>query len=63
MSERLENQRKATIEKKKAGTVVGKSIPGTPDVVYADDENQAKRLAIELTLKGDKRHVRVKPKK
>ncbi len=63
MTERLETKRKADIEKKKAGSVVGKSIPGTPDVVYADNEDQAKRLAIELTLKGDKRHVRIKPKK
>ena len=63
VSQRLETKRKADIEKKKNGTVVGKSIPGTPDVLYADNENQAKRLAIELTLKGDKRHVRIKPKK
>jgi hypothetical protein len=61
-AERLEAQRKATFEKKKAGSVVGKSITGTPDVVYADNEDHAKRLAIELTLKGDKRHVRIKPK-
>lgn len=63
MSERLEAQRKAEFEKKKAGSVVGKSIPGTPDVVFADNEDHAKRLAIELTMKGDKRHVRIKPKK
>ena len=63
MSERLENKRKADFEQKKAGTVVGKSIPGTPDVVFADNEEHAKRLAIELTMKGDKRHVRIKPKK
>jgi len=63
MAERLESQRKADFEKKKAGSVVGKSIPGTPDVVFADNEDHAKRLAIELTLKGDKRHVRIKPKK
>ncbi len=60
---RLETNRKADAEKKKNGTVVGKSIPGTPDVVLANDEAHAKRLAIELTLKGDKRHVRIKPKK
>lgn len=58
-----ESKRKAEIEKKKNGTVVGKSIPGTPDVVYAEDENHAKRLAIELNLKGDKRHVRIKQNK
>lgn len=58
-----ETKRKAELEKKKNGTVVGKSVPGTPDIVYANDENHAKRLAIELTLKGDKRHVRIKPKK
>ncbi len=54
-----ETRRKAELEKKKNGTVVGKSIPGTPDYVIARDENHAKRLAIELTLKGDKRHVRI----
>ncbi len=59
----LETKRKAEIDKKRNGSVVGKSIPGTPDVVYADNEAQAKKLAIELTLKGDKRHVRIKPKK
>ena len=63
LSEKFEGQRKADFEKKKAGTVAGKSIPGTPDVVYADNEDHAKRLAIELTLKGDNRHVRIKPKK
>lgn len=62
-AQRSEVKRKADLQKKKDGTVVGKSIPGTPDIVYADDENSAKRLAIELTLKGDKRHVRIKPKK
>lgn len=61
--ERFENQRKETFEKKKNGSVVGKSIPGTPDVVFADDENQAKRLAIELTLKGDNRQVQIRKKK
>ncbi len=59
----IDTKRKADLEKKKAGSVVGKSIPGTPDVVYAENEAQAKKLAIELTLKGDKRHVRIKPKK
>jgi len=63
MAERLEAKKQADFQKKKSGTVVGKSIPGTPDVVFADDENHAKKLAIELTLKGDKRHVRIKPKK
>jgi len=63
LSEKFEGQRKADFEKKKAGTVAGKSIPGTPDIVYADNEDHAKRLAIELTLKGDNRHVRIKPKK
>lgn len=63
MEQRAEQKRKADFEKKKAGTVAGKSIPGNPDVVYADDENHAKRLAIELTLKGDKRHVRIKSNK
>lgn len=62
MEQRAEAKRKADFEKKKAGTVAGKSIPGSPDVVYADNEDHAKRLAIELTLKGDKRHVRIKDK-
>ncbi len=62
MEERAETKRKADFEKKKAGTVAGKSIPGSPDVVYADSEDHAKRLAIELTLKGDKRHVRIRDK-
>ncbi len=62
MEERGEAKRKADFEKKKAGTVAGKSIPGSPDVVYADNEDHAKRLAIELTLKGDNRHVRIKDK-
>ncbi len=63
IAEREETKRRADYEKKKSGSVVGKSIPGTPDVVFADDERHAKRLAIELTLKGDKRHVQIKPKK
>lgn len=62
-TQRLEAKRKTDLEKKKNGTVVGKSITGTSDIIYADNEAQAKRLAIELTLKGDKRHVRIKPKK
>ncbi len=63
MIEKVENKRQNDMKMKKDGTVVGKSIPGTPDVVFADNEDHAKRLAIELTLKGDKRHVRIKPKK
>ncbi len=62
-AERLETNRKTDLQKKKDGSVVGKSIPGTPDIVFADNEEHAKRLAIELTMKGDKRHVRIKPKK
>jgi len=58
-----DEQRKADLEAKKAGSTVGRSIAGSPDVVYAETEDQAKRLAIEMTLKGDKRHVRVKTKK
>lgn len=58
-----ETQRKADLEKKRNGSVVGKSISGDPAVVYADDEDQAKRLAIELTLKGDNRQVQVKTRK
>lgn len=61
-AQKIENQRKAELEKKKAGSVVGKSIPGTSNVVYAEDEASAKRLAIELTLKGDNRQVQVKKK-
>lgn len=61
-SQKVEIKKKADFEKKKNGSVVGKSIPGTPDKVYADDEASAKRLAIELTLRGDKRQVAVRPK-
>ena len=58
-----ETKRKATLEAKKNGSVVGKTINGTPDVIYADDETHAKRLAIEGTLKGDNRRVQVRERK
>ena len=56
-------KRKADIEKKKNGSVVGKPVAGNPDTLYAEDENHAKRLAIELSLKGDPRRVQVKDRK
>ncbi len=55
-----ESKRKADIEAKRAGSVVKNTVTGTPDVVYADTEDQAKRLAIEMTIKGDKRMVAVR---
>lgn len=58
-----DSKRKADFEKKKQGSVVGKTITGTPDVVLADNEDHAKRLAIEMTLKGDTRRVQVKTQK
>lgn len=61
--QQFESKKKADFEAKKNGSVVSKSIPGTPDVVYVDDENAAKRTAIEMTLRGDNRLVQVKPKK
>lgn len=57
-----EKRRAADREAKKAGSVVGKSISGTPDVVFAENETEAKRLAISMTLKGDKRQVQIKQK-
>lgn len=59
---KAEEKYKKTIESKKAGSVVGKSASGTPDVVYAETEDQAKRLAIQLAMKGDPRQVAVKRK-
>ncbi len=60
---RLEAKRKKMIEEKKNGTVVSSTVTGTPDVVYADDEDHAKRLAIQLTLKGDPRTVAIRTRK
>jgi hypothetical protein len=57
---RADARYKAAIEAKKAGSTVGSTPPGTPDVVYAENENEAKRLAIQMTLKGDKRQVAIK---
>lgn len=58
-----EARRKSDMEKKKNGSVVGKSVTGDPAILYAENEEQAKRLAIELTLKGDKRQVQIKDRK
>lgn len=58
-----EEKRKADIEKKKNGSVVGKSIPGTSEVVYVDNADQQRRMALELEIKGDKRQVHIRPKK
>lgn len=58
-----EQKRKANNDAKKNGSVVGKTISGTPDTVYADNEDHAKRLSIEMTLKGDNRRVQVKDRK
>lgn len=55
-------KRKQAADEKKAGSVVGRSLSGTSDVVYADNEEEAKRLSIALTLKGDKRQVHVRRK-
>lgn len=60
---RLEAKRKKMIEEKKNGTVVSSTVTGTPDVVYAENEDQAKRLAIQLTLKGDPRTVAIRSRK
>lgn len=60
---KFEAKHKKLIEEKKNGSVVSTTVTGTPDVVYADNEDQAKRLAIELTLKGDPRQVHIKPKR
>ncbi len=60
--ERADKRYKASIEAKKAGSVVASTTTGTPDVVYAENENEAKRLAIQMTLKGDPRTVQIKKK-
>jgi hypothetical protein len=57
---RADERYKAQIEAKKQGSAAASTITGTPDVVYAEDENDAKRIAIQLTLKGDKRQVQIK---
>lgn len=58
-----DEKRKADLEAKKAGSVVGKSMPGTSEVVYVDTPDEQRRMALELTMKGDKRQVHIKPKK
>jgi hypothetical protein len=58
-----DEKRKADLEAKKAGTVVGKSMPGTSEVVYVDNADEQRRMALELTMKGDKRQVHIRPKK
>lgn len=58
-----EAARKKAIEEKKAGSTVKGNVHGSPDVVYAENEDEAKRLAIQMQLKGDKRMVAVQPKK
>lgn len=60
--QQADTKRKADFEAKKAGSVVGKSITGKSDIVYAENEDQAKRLALELGMKGDNRQVHIKPK-
>lgn len=63
MNERVEKTRKANLEAKAKGSSVKSTVTGTTDVVWADNDNDARRLAIELQLKGDPRQVRIKPKK
>lgn len=58
-----EEKRKADLEAKKAGSVVGKSMPGTSEVVYVDTPDEQRRMALQLQMKGDKRQVHIRPKK
>ena len=58
-----DEKRKADLEAKKAGSVVGKSMPGTSEVVYVETPDEQRRMALELTMKGDKRQVHIRPKK
>lgn len=62
-TERQDSKKRADFEMKKKGSVVGRGTSSNSDTVYADDENSAKRLAIQLAIKGDKRQVQIKPKK
>jgi hypothetical protein len=58
--ERADKRYRESIEAKKKGSVAASTTTGTPDVVYAKDENEAKRLAIQMTLKGDPRGVEIR---
>ncbi len=60
--ERAAKRYKESIEAKKQGSVASSTTTGTPDVVYAENENDAKRLAIQLTLAKDPRQVQIRKK-
>lgn len=62
VSDKTDSVKKANIKAKKAGSTVKNSISGSSDVVYAEDDNDARRLAIELSRTGDPRQVRIKKK-
>lgn len=57
---RAEEKHKKIIEEKRNGSVVGKTVTGTPDVVYAKDANEAMRLRVQMAMKGDPRQVQIK---
>jgi len=60
---RLGGKRKANLENKINGSTVKNTVTGKADTVWVENEMEAKRMAIELTLKKDPRNVRIKPKK
>ena len=62
-TQKAEEKRQANLQAKKAGSVTGKSITGTPDVVYVENADEQRRKALELTMKGDKRQVHIRQKK
>lgn len=60
--QKAEEKRQTNLANKKAGSVVGKTTSGTSDVIYADNEDEAKRLQIQEVMNGGKRSVHIKPK-
>lgn len=63
MEARSESKRKANLENKINGSTVKNTVTGKSDTVWVENETEAKRMAIELTLKKDPRKVGIKPKK
>lgn len=63
MEARSESKRKTNLENKINGSTVKNTVTGKSDTVWVENETEAKRMAIELTLKKDPRKVGIKPKK
>lgn len=63
METRSDNKRKVNLENKINGSTVKNTVTGKSDTVWVENETEAKRMAIELTLKKDPRNVKIKPKK